>query len=203
MLNKQEKENNKNLKEAMKQRIYNGYDIGEVEDFYILCNGIKYHVSPQYTCIIDQYDEAIGSIEQSHKEYDGYSIIDEYQKEESVEVTTLDFTFAGKEDCIDIELDDSITEVKLNSSNLDYSLLQNTKQLDIDIVIDNNIIESTVGLKRFIEKYKNIISSINVEGISCNGIYLKLIEKICASKEVYVITFEDKTTKNDLVKLKK
>lgn len=203
MLNKQEKENSKILKKAIKQRIYNGYDIGEVEDFYILCNGIKYHVSPQYTRIIDQYDPATGSVEQSHKEYDGYSIIDGYQSDDSIEEQLLDFTFAKKDDCIKIELGEDIKEVRLNSSNTKYTFLKTDSQIDVDIVIDTNIVESIMGLKKILERYKGIISSINVEGISDNTIYQKLVEKVCASNEVYTITFVDKTIKNDLVKLKK
>ena len=203
MLNKQERENNKILKKAMKQRVYNGYDIGEVEDFYILCNGVKYHISPQYTRIIDQYDHDTGSVEQSHKEYDGYSIIDNYQIDDLVEEQLLDFTFATKEDCIEVELAENIKEVRLNSSNTRYTFLKTDNQIDADIVIDTNIVESIIGLKKFLEKYKDIISSINVEGISDNTIYQKLIEKVCASNEVYTITFVDKTIKNDLVKLKK
>ena len=199
---KQIKKNEKIIKnkynEATKRRQYRGWDIGDLKEKTISHNGIIYIISPAFHSVVDDYDENLGSIELSHRESSGYSLISGYKvKKNNLIQDCLDFTFAKTEDIIELKVDENIENIKLNSINLRYSTIESTKKLNFNIVFDNNVFDNALSFRMFIENNRDIIKSINFEGLSDNKILRGFVKRICAKNEIFEITFEESTNSSE------
>ena len=125
--------------------------------------------------IVDDYDEYLGSIEQSHYEEAGFNVIYNYnQFEESNE---LDFTWMHKNDIFKIERNDQnkrIRKVKSNIDNLAYSELPVGEDMfhDLDLEIFDNeskmtLINKVRFFKEFIKEHRKALSgNLVLEGFS-------------------------------------
>ena len=125
--------------------------------------------------VVDDYDEYLGSIEQSHYEEAGFNIIYNYnQFEESNE---LDFTWMHKNDIFKIARNDQnkrIRKVKSNIDNLGYSTLPVGEDMfhDLDLEIFDNesqmtLINKVRFFKQFIKENRKALSgNLVLEGFS-------------------------------------
>ena len=160
MFNKAKKEWKKEISSYKKERrskLYNGWDIGEMGDYTIIRDGVVYYYEKPARYVIDSYDDAIGSVELSHHESLGYSIIKGYKGD----TDTLDFTFARPQDEIRVKCDDGIKNIKLNASHLRYATIKCSHPLDIKVVVDTGKIDRWRGLQVFVKNNKEIIKSIS------------------------------------------
>ena len=196
-MKKNKRDAQEEIKRARKSRLYNGWDTGKEKNYCITYNGVEYHISPQHIRVVDNYDSSLDSIEQSHYESVGYSIIDGYKFiDDDVPHDMLDFTFAKIEDKIEIKLEERISEVKLNSINLRYASFEGKHNVFFNIVFDMNVIDNALSFKRFIEKHKGIIRSINIQGVAEEDLLAKLIKKTCASNNIFILTFKSDQDSN-------
>ncbi len=188
----------KEIKKPKKQRLYNGCVIEDINEYEIIYKNTKYKIKPQCVFVINDY---IGSIELAQHKSLGYSIIDEYEfTDDNESRNSLDFTFAKIEDVVHISYDEGISSIKLNSRNLRYAEFTGHQRIDFDIVFDNNILDNTFSFRKFIENNIKIIKSINIQGISENDFIAKIIKKICANNDIFIITFVDSSLSNKTVK---
>ena len=123
--------------------------------------------------VVDDYDEYLGSVEQSHYEEAGFNIVYNYnQFEESNE---LDFTWMHNNDIFRIVENDQnkrIRTVKTNIDNLGYSTLpvENDMFQDIDLEVYDNESKMSIFNKvrffnEFISKHRKALSgNIVLEG---------------------------------------
>ncbi len=197
MLDRAKRKVQMNLKDIEKikgKRIYKGIDIGQIEKYEESYKGVIYHISPQYKFVIDDYDDVTSSIELSHLESVGYSVIDGYRfdpENKNNSQDTLDFRFTKIEDSIDIKVGEEITSIKLNSRNIRYTTIEGTKKLDFNIYFDDNIIDNVLSFRLFVYNNKKYINSINIEGLSDNMTLVSFIKRICAKNGIFEVTFID------------
>ena len=182
MFNKSVREQKKELKNYKKEIKNNTFDddIGDICGFkYHTIGNVIYVSEPAWKLVIDDYDSGIGSIERSHKETKGYSIINDYRCEYDTKVEELDFTFAKPQDVIDVKLDDDIKRVKVNSTNLRYTSFESEHPVLISVVVDTDVIDTLLGLKSFIESNRDTIRDINLinSGKMLDSALEKLMEK--------------------------
>lgn len=159
MFNKSKREWKKVLREQEKyrnDRIYGGSDIGEMGEYAVTIDGVQYHIDRPSHLVVDAYDEALGSIELSHHESDGFGIVDGYNGK----TDTLDFTFIKPQDTIKINCGEEIKTVKINASNLRYAKINTDHPLRIVIVIDTDKIDTLLGEKAFVKKHRDVIKEI-------------------------------------------
>ena len=143
-----------------RSRYYSGWDVGICEPYEVEHNGVTYHCDQEYYYIVDDYDDAIASVELSHHESTGYSIVDRYEGE----TTELDFRFMRAQDVTNITCGDEIESITINSVNLRYSLIRCSHPLNITIVVNTGLIDTLNSLKIFIRRNASIIGSINFVG---------------------------------------
>lgn len=135
---------------------------------YVLVDALGY--------VIDDYDEAIGSVELSHYESLGYRIVkavDVLACDENLDL--LDFTWMNSDDTIELEkspLNQMIKRININIDNLDYITLPieegQLQNFGININAQNsklNMIKTIKIMKNFIENYnEGITEGINLYG---------------------------------------
>ena len=145
--------------------------------------------------IVDAYGPG-GSVELSHHEYNGYDAIKDFYGETS----ELDFRFAKVQDEIDINLNEEIEKIKLNCQNIKYTYFKGDKEVNYDITIDCNPVETILNLKEFLKNNKKTIKSINFQKVS-NPVLKKLLLTTCAKEDKFEISFENTEEKNkELIK---
>ena len=147
--------------------------IDEFEPYSIEQNGIIYEVEPQYTTVVDHYGSD-GSVELSHEESAGYSTIVGYSGQSS----HLDFTFAEPQDEIDIDIDEEIQSIAINFSNLKNAFFSSSHQINYDVLLNCDALETVELLKIFLNTNSQIVGKINFQGID-NSILVKLLAKTC------------------------
>ncbi len=185
----------KELEKYRKSRLYSGWDIGETKAYTIEEKNVSYYVEPVYTMIVDAYGPG-GSVELSHHEYNGYDAIKDFYGETS----ELDFRFAKVQDEIDINLNEEIEKIKLNCQNIKYTYFKGDKEVNYDITIDCNPVETILNLKEFLKNNKKTIKSINFQKVS-NPVLKKLLLTTCAKEDKFEISFENTEEKNkELIK---
>ena len=192
MFDKSLKERNKKRKKvvdeykrAMKSRLYNGWDIINEETTIIENKGASFKSEPEWMLVVDDYDN--GSIELSHREGLGYSTITLLD----AKTDTLDLRFAKPEDHIELELDEKIDTVCLNSVNIRYSYIQGSAKYKFDITKNTDIVDFAASLNFFIRNNRDVIDSINFQGIT-NKIQLAIIESFCSKNQLENISFDSK-----------
>ena len=183
-MEEQKKELNKYKKELKK--IVSDADIGELDEFEQTRNGVKYHCQPAWKLVVDDYDPVIGSIELSHRETKGYSVVDSYCCPDKRTVSELDFTFAKPQDVINVKLDDNIKKVKINATNLRYTKLEGKHTVFVNVVVNTGTVDTLLGLKRFIKGNRNIIRDVTLlnSGRMLESALEKMLEKPVPDKEI-------------------
>lgn len=189
MFDKSLKERNKKRKKvvdeykrAMKSRLYNGWDIINEEETIIEYKGARFNSEPEWILVVDDY--ANGSIELSHREGLGFSTI----TLSDAKTDTLDLRFAKPEDHIELELDESIDTVCLNSVNIRYSYIQGDAKYKFDITKNTDIIDLAASLNFFIKNNHDVIESINLQGIT-NEVQLAILRGICEKNQLNKYSF--------------
>ena len=189
MFDKSLKERNKKRKKvvdeykrAMKSRLYNGWDIINEEETIIEYKGARFKSEPEWILVV--YDYAKGSIELSHREGLGFSTI----TLRDAKTDTLDLRFAKPEDHIELELDESIDTVCLNSVNIRYSYIQGDAKYKFDITKNTDIVDLAASLNFFIKNNHDVIESINLQGIT-NEVQLAILRGICEKNQLNKYSF--------------
>lgn len=161
MFNRAKKTLDEELKSYEKSRnssLYNGGDLGNIESYDVEKDGVIYHCHQDSYRIVDDYDEALGSVEESHRESTGYIIVDGYKGETS----KLDFTFIRPQDGVNVKCDESIKEIKVNAVNLRSIKLETVRPVFLSVVIDTGKVDTLLGVRKFIEKNATMIKDINI-----------------------------------------
>lgn len=180
----------KKLEEYRKNRIYDGWDIGEAKAYTVMENDVSYYIEPAYIRVVDDYDPN-GNEELSHYEYNGYDTIMDFFGE----TEKLDFRFAKAQDEIDIELNEKIEKIQLNCKNIKHTYFKGNKEVDYDITIDCHPIEAVSNLKEFLRNNKKTIRSVNFQKIS-NPVLKNILLATCAKEDKFEISFKTKEEKN-------
>lgn len=189
---RQVKMNIKSIENIKSKKIHNGNNIGQTDEYEESYKGVIYHITPQCKFVIDDYDEAISSIEASHLESVGFSVIDGYRFDDKNDSNdTLDFTFAKIEDSIEVKVNEKIKSIRLNSGNLRYTTIEGKQKIDFNIAFDDNIIDNVLSFRLFVYNNKKYINSINIEGLSDNMTLVSFIKRICAKNGIFEVTFID------------
>ena len=161
------------------------------EEFDIITiNEVSYYIRPEKIRIVDHYGPG-GSVELDHYEYLDYNVIDNYLGETS----ELDFRFAGKNDEIDIEIQDTVYKIKLNCQNIKEAYFTGNNKISYDITIDCNIIDTILNIKNFLKNNKDNIKMINFQNVS-NPIIKKLIILTCMKENITIISFKNEWDNN-------
>ena len=181
MFNKSDREQKKELRKYKNEDYGFDNDVGPVNDYNKLVNGVTYYCEPAWHLVIDDYDSGIGSIERSHRETDGYTRIVGYHYPENQKVSELDFTFAKPQDVIDVELDENIKKVKINSTNLRYINFEASHPVFVNIMIDTGTIDTLLGLRKFIDSNKAVIKDITL--IDAGKVLDNALEKLLERPE--------------------
>ncbi len=175
-------------KSAMKSRLYNGWDIIPDTGTIIENEGAKYTVEPASKLIIDHYDN--GSVELSHSEGLGFSIIKLWYSD----TDTLDLSFARPQDHIDLELDESISTIQLNSANIRYAQVQGPAKYKFNISKNTDTIDFGISLDYFIKNNQDVIDSIYFQDLG-NEMQKAVARRICSRNQLENISFNSKSNK--------
>ena len=172
---------------AMKEtnsKLYNGWDIGDTERESFNYKGVLYIIRNAHRRVIDDYDEALASVELSHHEALGYRMIES----ETPDAEVLDFRFAKPEDYITVEDDQKAKLVYLKSSNVRYAEAYAPSMAKYDITLDTNIPDLVISTRIFLKTNKECISGMNFQGVENNTIK-DLLTKMCNKYGVTDVTF--------------
>ena len=165
---------NYDLEKELKRHPYEYYgDVKEEkhgEGTFILRRALQY--------VIDDYDDAIGSIEQSHYEKLGYYKVGTFDFEESPE--ELDLTWMDPNDSFDLDESEqykTVKTIKAKIDNLDCSYLPISDKHQVLIVVYHG--DTKHSLVRQIKIFTSFISfnSQKIAGIKLVG-FSPLVEKL-------------------------
>lgn len=161
MFNRSKKALKEELKSYEKEKnssLYNGGDIGNIESYDVERDGVIYHCHQDSYRVIDDFDEALGSVEESHRESTGFIVVDGYEGD----TDTLDFTFIRPQDMISIECDDRIKKIKVNAVNLRHTRIDAERPVLITVTIDTGKVDALLSVRKFIEHNVSIIKDIDI-----------------------------------------
>ena len=186
-LSEQKKERRKVIKEynkSMQSHLYNGWDIINGETKIIEYNDARFKIEPEWKLVVDDYDYATGSIELSHREGLGFSTITLVD----TKTDSLDLRFAKPEDNIELNLDEKIDKVYLNSVNIRYSYIRGDAKYKFDITKNTNFIDLAASLHFFIKNNHDVIDSINFQGIT-NEVQMAILRVLCEKNQLNKYSF--------------
>lgn len=134
-------------------------------------NGREFTFKKYARYVIDEYDEYLQSIEQSHYEDNTYKILINYG-ESAENSQVLDLTWMKEEDIIRINpnsINPDIKEIRVNINNIDgFALTSNLRFNNPSIIVfDNKNIRSSEKImifQDFIKENQTIANNIKVEG---------------------------------------
>lgn len=119
--------------------------------------------------VVDDYDEYLESVEQSHYEDLGYYELTNFNLLDGT--TEMDLSWMDSEDVIQLDDNEQIPTIRrmiVNADNLGYSRL--SKKFDqLDLVVNGENQKSTYiqqikGFKSFMEKNGSLLRSVNLNG---------------------------------------
>lgn len=149
--------------------------------------------------VIDDYDEYIGSVEQSHYDDLGYYEVINFNLLDNAEV--LDLSWMRKRDVFHLENNNQfqhISEIIVNIDNIGYSYLpvnENNNKFVLTVRgfdSKNNVIQQIKDFKYFIEKHVKVLDCIKLEG------FPRVVESVlilCAKKYGIEIQTEKENAK--------
>ncbi len=132
-------------------------------------NGTKFLMRSALYYVVDDYDEYIGSIEQSHYEELDYNEVIDFNQ--PVEETILDLTWMDREDVFQLRSSEqylSLEEIIVNIDNLGYSTLPSgNDKINLRIIALNsksNFIQQIKAFRDFV--LNNKVNNITLIGFN-------------------------------------
>lgn len=159
--------NNYNLDEENNKHPFQYYgNVKEVQQ-----GDSKFLLKSALSYVVDDYDEYLGSVEQSHYEDLGYYEVKNFNVPTGVD--TLDLTWMDSDDIFDLDENEQIPFIRnliVNIDNLGYSNLpKSAEQLALTVNGNNtklSIVSQIKAFKDFVTKNRSKLTAIQLRGFS-------------------------------------